>query len=197
MTAALPSGTIVDPRVARTRQAVIDAAVDLLIDGGPAAVTIDAIVTRSRVAKSTIYRHWDTRDDVLIDVLHACGPTLPEPAEDLPVADALRELLYGVVAMTNDPQTSRVIRTMVLLRFELDGVQDLEQRLEKEQADTIDLILQRGVAQGAIAPGYDVREVTAHLIGPLFFAHLSGALPADQALADQSVEFVIGAYGTT
>src|SRR5690606_191899 len=47
-----------DARVARSRATVLRTATDLLVEGGPSAVTIDAIVARSGVAKSTIYRHW-------------------------------------------------------------------------------------------------------------------------------------------
>ena len=52
----------------RTREAVLTAATDLLVEGGPSAVTIDAVVARSGVAKSTIYRHWESRDEVLVAV---------------------------------------------------------------------------------------------------------------------------------
>ena len=196
MITAVPSDTIEDPRVARTRQAVIDAAVALLMEGGPTAVTIDAIVTRSKVAKSTIYRHWDTRDDVLIDVLHSCGPQLPEVTVEGPTADALREVLYGVVEMTNDPMTSRVISTLIMLRLEMEGAEDIEKRLEKEQNDTVLRILEHGVEQGTIKPGFDAEQAAAHLFGPMFYAHLTGALPPDKVLADQTVEVFLAAYGT-
>lgn len=62
-----------DPRVARSRAAIIRAATDLLVEGGPNAVTIDAIVAQSGVAKSTIYRHWQSRDEVLLAVIEACA----------------------------------------------------------------------------------------------------------------------------
>ena len=70
---------MVDARVARSRAAVVRAATDLLVEGGPSAVTIDAIVARSGVAKSTIYRHWASRDDVLLDVMESCAPVSPHP----------------------------------------------------------------------------------------------------------------------
>ncbi|HZG95788.1 MAG TPA: helix-turn-helix domain-containing protein [Mycobacteriales bacterium] len=42
------------------------------------AVTIDAVVARSKVAKSTIYRHWETRDDLLLDCSGSAGrPACP------------------------------------------------------------------------------------------------------------------------
>ena len=40
-----------DPRIARTQAAVVRAATDLLVEGGPSAVTVDAIVTRSGVCR--------------------------------------------------------------------------------------------------------------------------------------------------
>ena len=73
------------PACARSRAAVVRAATDLLVEGGPSAVTIDAIVARSGVAKSTIYRHWASRDDVLLDVIESCAPVLPRPDPDLDV----------------------------------------------------------------------------------------------------------------
>lgn len=185
-----------DPRITRTKQAVVDAAVDLLIEGGPSAVTIDAIVARSKVAKSTIYRHWDTRDDVLVDVLHTCGPELPDPAEDVPVVEALREILYAVVDMTADPGTARVLSTLILLRMELDAILFQQQQLEKAQLKTLDRVLARGVAEGVIRPGYDVQQASAHLVGPLIFAHLTGSLPSDRRLADQTIDVFLAAYGT-
>lgn len=185
-----------DPRIARTRQAVMDAATDLLIEGGAPAVTIDAIVARSKVAKSTIYRHWDTRNDVLVDVLKACGPEIAEPEAGTPTVEALRAVLYGVVDMTEDPMTARVMSTLILLRFDLDGVEAIEKHLEAKQHDTVGKILDAGVEEGVIAPGYDAQQAAAHLIGPMIFAFLTGSLPCDRTLADQTIEVFLAAYGT-
>jgi TetR/AcrR family transcriptional regulator, regulator of autoinduction and epiphytic fitness len=52
---ATPATT--DPRVERSRTAVLDAAAGLLLEGGVPALTVEAVVERSGVARSTIYRH--------------------------------------------------------------------------------------------------------------------------------------------
>src|SRR4029077_11891972 len=52
----MSQATSENPRIARTRERVIRSATDLLVEGGPWAVTVDAVVARSGVAKSTIYR---------------------------------------------------------------------------------------------------------------------------------------------
>src|SRR6187401_1495763 len=93
-----------DPRVARSRAAVISAATDLLVEGGPSAVTIDAIVARSGVAKSTIYRHWDSRDEVLFDVIESCAPTLAPPDPALGFEHAIRAVVDQACTALNDPE---------------------------------------------------------------------------------------------
>ncbi|HEX2576282.1 MAG TPA: TetR/AcrR family transcriptional regulator [Aquihabitans sp.] len=197
MPGELPSVDIAeDPRISRTRRAVLDAAVELLVEGGADAVTIDAVVARSKVAKSTIYRHWDTRDDVLLAALHACGPDLEDPDPALGTVEALRRIVRSVAEMTSDPVTARAISTILLLRLERPSLQGLEPDLEKDQIKVLRRVLDRGVEEGVIRPGYDVQQASAHLVGPLIFAHITGSLPSDEALADQTVEVFLAYYGT-
>ena len=66
------------PRVAmaRTRSErahhdVVEAAAEVLGRVGVAGFTIDEVVTRSGVAKSTIYRWWPNRQALLLDVAHS------------------------------------------------------------------------------------------------------------------------------
>ena len=54
-----------DARIERTQNAVMAAAADLVVEQGPAGLTVDAVVARSGVAKSTVYRHWATRDELV------------------------------------------------------------------------------------------------------------------------------------
>ncbi len=188
----------VDPRVAKSRQVVLSTAADLLVEGGPSAVTIDAIVARSKVAKSTIYRHWATRDEVLVAMLAECvGPTLGEPSPTAPPADALRSMLYSLVDMLSDPAAARAVATMILLKLELKGLNQLEQSMERTQLDTLRSVLDRGVREGLIKADYDGLLASAQLLGPLMFAHLTGALPCDRALADHTLEVFLNTYGTS
>ena len=165
------------PASSRTRAAVIEAATDLLVEGGPSAVTIDAIVARSGVAKSTIYRHWASRDEVLVDVFSHCAPNLEIPDADLPFEDAVRAFVGSIVTHFEDPQWARMVPALLMLKSHALEVEDLEKRLEKNQSDTAAAVLKRGIDAGVLRAGLDVDEAVAHLVGPLLFAHLTGAVP--------------------
>ena len=56
----------IDPRIAHTRAVVLDATAALLAEEGFAGLTVEAIAERSGVARSTIYRNWPDRTDLLI-----------------------------------------------------------------------------------------------------------------------------------
>jgi AcrR family transcriptional regulator len=53
------------PRVRSTRELVIDAVLELLEEGGEAAVRIDEVRDRSGVSIGSIYHHFDDRDGLI------------------------------------------------------------------------------------------------------------------------------------
>jgi AcrR family transcriptional regulator len=77
------TGTPADPRVARTRAAVLNAGIDLLAERGYPGFTIDAIVARTGIAKTTIYRHWPSRDSLLTAVQFAVAGRNDRKCKDL------------------------------------------------------------------------------------------------------------------
>src|SRR5882724_9074046 len=54
---------------ARSREALLDAAIELIADGGYTATGVDAIARRSGVVKSALYWHFGSKDGLLIAAL--------------------------------------------------------------------------------------------------------------------------------
>jgi TetR/AcrR family transcriptional regulator of autoinduction and epiphytic fitness len=71
----------VDPRVTRSRRAVLEAAVEVLAESGYGAFTIDAVARRSGVARSTIYRLWPARAALIDDALTTLNVQPAEPID--------------------------------------------------------------------------------------------------------------------
>jgi AcrR family transcriptional regulator len=177
-----------DARVVRTRAAVLRTATDLLVEGGPSAVTIDAIVARSGVAKSTIYRHWESRDDILVAVIEHCAPDLVTPDPALGFEHGLRDLMGQFCRALTNPEWARVVPALLLLKTHQEGFADLEERLGDHQDDMLSAIVAQGIAEGALEVGADIEQIAAQLIGPLVFAHLTGRPPLSEEFAQRLVD---------
>ncbi|CAN5130555.1 TetR/AcrR family transcriptional regulator [soil metagenome] len=65
---ARASDTRTARRVAANREAILDAAEDLLVEGGVDAITVDAVAERADVALQTVYNRVGRRPEVLVAI---------------------------------------------------------------------------------------------------------------------------------
>jgi AcrR family transcriptional regulator len=63
------TGTDGDSTSGNARERILDASYDLFSRQGVQAVGIDAIITRSGVARQTLYRHFDSKQDLVLAFL--------------------------------------------------------------------------------------------------------------------------------
>lgn len=176
-----------DPRIARTRATVLDTAAAIVVEQGTAALTVDAVVARSGVARSTIYRHWPTRDDLLVDVFEYCVPSLETPMPDLGFEAAMRQFLHAVVGHLADEKWNRMLPALMALKAYEPTLARVEERMEERQGSISADLFARGEREGLFGPELDRSRAMALLVGPLVFAALSGETPITQGLADAAL----------
>lgn len=167
----------VDRRIVKTRAKVLAAAQEVLLQHGFDGVTIDHISDRSGVSRSTIYRHWETREQILRDAFSFIAlesePSGPDLRADLRrYADAFARGLqhhWGRAAATlavsalDDPAQRAVIAT-----FRDGYVADVA------------TIITRARERGETVDGDADPERTADLLtAPLFYRYLISHRPFD------------------
>ena len=69
-----------DARIIKTRQKVLDAGAIVLFTDGWSEVTHLRLAKETGVARGTIYRHWPTIDDLIVEIFESCDPA-PYAAE--------------------------------------------------------------------------------------------------------------------
>lgn len=161
-----------DPRVARSRAKLLAAATEILIETGPSSVTVDAVAERSGVAKSTLYRHWESRSALLVDVLRTHRPEVSEPRLDLGFEAALRQQIDHLATQLSDSEWGRTLPALFALTQQFPEVADLEECDREEKMASVRTILDLGVAEGRIAPGYDPTLMMTTLVGPIMMCAL-------------------------
>jgi AcrR family transcriptional regulator len=174
-----------DPRPARSRARLLEAATALLRSGGPSAVTVDAVTRAANVARATLYRHFPSGNDLLAAAFNSLIPPAPMPSED----GSLRDRLITLVVAWG--QSIAEAPGMVTAMSWLALGPDLEQLPEARQGRTADSAavstLRERIAQQYAAPfdavfdspeaaelgEIDRTRAIALLIGPVVLGRLS------------------------
>ncbi len=168
------SDTTVRPSAARER--ILDTAFALFYARGIRGVGVDLIIAESDVAKATFYRHFPSKDDLVVAYLdkvdvvwsgqlrQAAEAAGPEPADQLVgMFDALsiacrREGYRGCAfinaAAESQPGTAVHDRTVAHKRAVLAWVRDLAERAGTRDpaslARSLTLLLDGGLASGTL-----------------------------------------------
>jgi len=167
---AVPA-TNVDPRVARTRAAVLGAAIELLAERGYSGFSVESVVERTGIAKTTLYRHWPTRDDLLaaaIAELDGAG-SLPDSGS---VRQDLQDLLARRVQAARTPRWERCMPALVEAAAHHPELAAVIARLTGQVLAQIETVLGRGIERGELRHDLDPQLAASALIGPIVFRRL-------------------------
>jgi AcrR family transcriptional regulator len=193
-TSSTPIGPAVDPRIARSRARIVAAATELLTEAGLRAVTVDAVAERSGVAKSTLYRHWASIQELLVDVLRANVPSTEHIDLGAGFDAALRTWVASAVTTLSAPDWPRVLSVLLELRTSSPELAEVLDADFAEKLVTIAAILELGANEGRLPAGLDARLVTQTLVGPLVLAALHGGETRLDELAGYVVERFLASY---
>lgn len=189
-----PTEPALDPRVQRTRQRVLDAADSLLLEGGPRAVTVDAVVARSGVAKTTVYRHWPSHQDLLVDLYSKIAPVIEVPDPALSPVEALHAVCRAIAVALEDERWQRLLPSLLLSKLELGTVAELKERIESQHVSVIADVIQRVADAGRITVD-SIEDHVQLLIGPLLTRSLMHDLcDASEPPLAQFADFVADHY---
>ena len=164
-------GTRLDPRVARTRAVVLDAAIDLLTERGYSGFSVEGVVDRTGVAKTTLYRHWPTRDDLLAAVIGQLGGTgqLPDTGS---VRQDLLDFFARRVQAAPTRQWERCMPALVEAAARHPELAKMVADLTTQALGQIEDLLRRGVERGELRPDFDPQTAASALMGSIVLRRL-------------------------
>lgn len=183
-----------DPRVQRSRTKLLAAATELLIEAGPRGVTVDAVAERSGVAKSTLYRHWGSVTEMLVDVMRANVPTMSPPDLTSGFETALRTVMREIASSLSSPEWVRIMPSLVLLQHQRPEIADILTADREATEAVIGSILDLGVAEGFLPVGIDRHRASQLLVGPLFLAMMMADFSDIDDLTNDSIGHFIAAH---
>jgi AcrR family transcriptional regulator len=175
------------PRSPAADEAILDATVDLLAEQGFLGLSVEAVAARAGVAKTTIYRRWPTKDDLLTDAV-AC---IKGSHSDPPGESVRDDLIFMLSRMRDAWFKGRFGRLMA--RLAADGLErpDLyrqgRERFVAPRRAAMRRVIERGIAEGGIRGGVDPEWVISLLVSPI----ISAALTHQDALSRRQIDFIV------
>jgi AcrR family transcriptional regulator len=167
---------------------VCEAVVDLLVAGGVPAVTVDAVVAHSGVAKTTVYRHWSTRDDLLADAAALALPEVEVP-DTGSLAGDLRALSRGLAAALSQPRSGAVLAAVLLPGPE--SLDEVRRQFLRARQRVLRDVVRRAEGRGELTVRPDVDELVRTLVGALVHRRFVERHRISPALADRAADVAL------
>lgn len=164
--AADPARPTTSSRKSELRIRVLTAAGELIDRVSYGDVTIDAVARASGVSKSTLYRHWPSRQ-VLVLEAYTYKTNLQARVEN--TGDLAQDLYAHLVALTGCLNDGATASTVASLIGEAIGSEDFallyRQTLLRDRRQAFQDILARGRERGQIRPDVELPTVIDALYG--------------------------------
>lgn len=177
-------------RAARVRSAVLLAAAAELDAFGYGAFSIDRVASNAGVHKTTVYRRWPTKAELIADAASL------QSEENVPIPDTgsfrtdLQQLARQVAALVGAPVNGGRTRAVVGAALTSPELAQSMQRYWLDRICQCAVIVQRGIDRGELPPDADANLITESVIGPIWVRLLLTGEPISENLADATAALV-------
>jgi AcrR family transcriptional regulator len=142
---ARPSGA----RAAARRQAILDAAIELLKDVGYDRFTIDALAERAHAGKATIYRHWSGKAEVVVDAIRCRkGDDYSNPPDTGSLRGDLVESLIRTQETFTEEDSALIVGVVSAMHNDEELAQLMREQLFEAKQCLFDAIVGRAAKRG-------------------------------------------------
>lgn len=155
-----------DARITKTRQKVLDAGAVVLFTDGWSEVTHLRLAKETGVARGTIYRHWPTIDDLIVEIFESCDPA-PYAAER---TGELRVDLIAELTLLSENLASSKLGDVILNAARLADKNAMMARVHSAMHDIIRKPILAALSDHGLKP--DKEDVGRGLVAPILYHHL-------------------------
>jgi len=163
---------------------ILSVTLDVLRKNGPAAVNIEAVAAKAGIAKTTIYRRYDSREQLLKAAIESSTAEVVIPT-DLPTYDTFTWLLRDAARMAEN-MVGRGAAASIILNDHPES-NELMREMIKARSVRLTEFLHERVDSGDLRADLDIGLTATILLGALFGQMIRGG-DLDDAWADSVLE---------
>ncbi len=178
------------PRESRCDEAILNATVQILNEGGAANLSIDGVAQRAGVGKATIYRRWPSKEALVLDAMTSDRdqPVMPDTGR---LRDDLEAYFFAMVERINTMRHSDVLPHLIEAACWDVTVRASLERYITTRRLPIEEALARGAARGELAASADHAIIIDALLGAVTYRRYLVGDVIDRDLVRRLLDLVL------
>ena len=170
-------------RTARNRAAIFSATLAELAEHGFTGLSFDAVAARAGVHKTTIYRRWPTRAELVAAAFMDVAEQRLDVADTGNIDRDARTLARSVATVLAQPAVAAAARAILAV-----CAPDIREHIARgfwgSREAAVGPLIERAIERGQLPSSIDVSAVIAAIAAPLYFRLLVANQPLTTAVAD-------------
>lgn len=178
------------PRTERSKAAILAATLALLAEEGVSGLTVDAVAARAGVGKATVYRHWASRADLVVDAISSLI-TEDEAVDRGSLRSDLEAAYERICQVCSTGILSQVLPTLAEAASRDPELATVHKDFVSRRRRHLVAALERAAERGELRPGLDLSIVADLVAGPMFYKKLVHHERPDPAYAAALLDLVL------
>jgi len=176
--------------------AIVAAFYEELTEGGHDKLTMDRVASRAGVGKAALYRRWRSKEQMLSELVAALGSDEETPAPDQgSLQDDLYTWFVEAIGLGHDPLSRRVTAYVIAMARSSPELIEAMRRVPGPDRESAQVILQRAIDRGELAPDTDLPVALDIITGPIWRRVLIAGDILDDEYAKRLTTMVLRALG--
>lgn len=153
------------PRDERADRAILDVTLALLAEVGPTALSVEEVASRAGVGKTTIYRRFATKDDLVVAALASLNASLPTPTPDGDLRDSLVAMVRAWWSQQETGQNGQLFaRVLAHAKSNPRMFCSFYDQMIEPRRELYRVVIRRGIERGELRADTDVELMTTLIV---------------------------------
>ncbi|MEV0719511.1 TetR/AcrR family transcriptional regulator [Asanoa sp. NPDC050611] len=175
----------------RDATAIYQATLELLLENGYDGLTIEGIAARSGVNKTTIYRWWSSKDELLATAFVRTRALKTAAPDTGSLRGDLLAVTTHVIELFGDPEGQRIVRAALNGLDRKSGLAEFVRQSTAEGLATEQPIFTRAIDRGELASDVDPATVIDMLAGAVWYRVFIRQIPLPPDFAERIVDIAL------
>jgi AcrR family transcriptional regulator len=160
------------PRSARSHEAIVRAALELLVEVGFERLTMEQVQRRAGVGKATIYRRWTSKSELVKEAIQFFSAELPVP-DTGSLAGDYAVVTDAALAIARDRNAALLMpRLLVEVSHDAELHTLFSAALVEPRRAVVRTVLEHARARGEVRADADLELAIDMLVGPIIYRFL-------------------------